>query len=252
MEMFENYKIKVNNEAESKEAQELFFKLGYTWLSGCTTTTNEESPYLYTSEDYGLWCGDYHSTFNECGEKELTLPQLRDLVVLHRNNVNDANYKYCDRPVLKLETQDYKVWDSENNHWAEYIGSQTDLRRGIKKIEQELLTPQQAKLAWANGEVVQAKHKTWNDWSVIDENWLISIFNEPDFSFRIKPRTITLNGIEIPAPFEPKDGELFYHLCEYKDCGYWYNTNKSFQALGAWRTEEEIKQVVAALRSVFK
>ena len=81
----DNYKIKVKDEAESKEAQELFFGLGYTWLSGLTTTSNVNSQYLYTSEDGGLWCGDYHSTFNKCGKKELTLPQLRDLVAQSKN-----------------------------------------------------------------------------------------------------------------------------------------------------------------------
>ena len=30
----EKYKIKVNNEAESKEVQELFFELGYYWSTG--------------------------------------------------------------------------------------------------------------------------------------------------------------------------------------------------------------------------
>lgn len=71
------------------------------------------------------------------------------------------------------------------------------------------------------------------------------------WKFRLKPRTITINGIEVPAPFEPKPGELYYHPCGYRECGYWFNTNDGFDYLGAWRTEEEIKQVVAALRQVF-
>ena len=70
--------------------------------------------------------------------------------------------------------------------------------------------------------------------------------------FRLKPRTITINGIEVPAPFDPKKGEAFYYITSSQDGGYFYNTNERFHQFGAWRTEEEIKQVVSALRSVFK
>jgi len=76
--------------------------------------------------------------------------------------------------------------------------------------------------------------------------------------FRLKPRTIKLNGIEVPAPFKPKDGERFYTLVPDHESGYdtYLYVNNDFCRnialnIGAWRTESEIKQVVAALRSVF-
>ena len=65
------------------------------------------------------------------------------------------------------------------------------------------------------------------------------------------------NGIEIPAPFEPKVGDYFYVICPTSFTGYtevFVENQKNlecFTKLGAWRTEEEIKQVVAALRQVF-
>ncbi|MFY2512825.1 hypothetical protein ACNJ69_12245 [Acinetobacter soli] len=70
-----NYKIRVNNEAESREAQELFFELGYAWHSGkhylkldsgCTHLT------VYSDGALTMGSGD--------AKEELTLPQLRDLV----------------------------------------------------------------------------------------------------------------------------------------------------------------------------
>ena len=72
-------------------------------------------------------------------------------------------------------------------------------------------------------------------------------------SFRLKPRTISLNGIEVPAPFEPKDGDEAWFVSDDHGCGYAYVECSEFTKfiLGAWRTEEEIKQVVEALRSVF-
>ena len=73
------------------------------------------------------------------------------------------------------------------------------------------------------------------------------------YRFRLKPKTITINGIEVPAPFEPKEGEIYWFITDC-DCGYNWVENKEGCRVGiaAWRTESEIKQVVAALRSVFK
>lgn len=73
-----------------------------------------------------------------------------------------------------------------------------------------------------------------------------------DVIFRLKPRTITLNGIEIPKPFKPKEGELYYYLSFEMEGGYSSWSQLGCEQGGAWRNEEEIKQVVAALREVFK
>ena len=70
--------------------------------------------------------------------------------------------------------------------------------------------------------------------------------------FYLKPRTITINGIEVPAPFEPKDGESFWYMHSHAKCGYSHSNHLGIAYFGAWRTESEIKQVVEALRSVFK
>ena len=78
------------------------------------------------------------------------------------------------------------------------------------------------------------------------------------FDFRLKPRTITINGVEVPAPFEPKIGQYVYFISSDEVKGYAETTlvdtemNWGFVQFGAWRTESEIKQVVEALRSVFK
>lgn len=74
--------------------------------------------------------------------------------------------------------------------------------------------------------------------------------------FYLKPRTITINGIEVPAPFLPEEGELFYHASPEYEKGYAASTahernETTWQQFGAWRTEDEIKQVVAALRKIF-
>lgn len=120
----------------------------------------------------------------------------------------------------------------------------------------ELISGEEAKKAWANGEIVQWRQDfSWNDLGFMN---MLGIFDANDIEFRLKPRTIAINGIEVPAPFEPKDGDTCFILDTEQDEGFYRFTfsensgiHKNYVYLGAWRTEEEIKQVVAALRSVF-
>lgn len=91
----ENYKVFVNNEAESKEVQELFFELGFGWCCGdVKKTRNTSASYIYCykiSKD--MTFGNSDESFYNHGNKEITLQQLRDLVVLKRNDILDANYE---------------------------------------------------------------------------------------------------------------------------------------------------------------
>ena len=69
---------------------------------------------------------------------------------------------------------------------------------------------------------------------------------------RLKPNTITLNGIEVPAPFEPKVGEKYWFIADYTSYAY-SDTQEGTginSSIGKWRSEDEVKQVVAALRQV--
>lgn len=116
----------------------------------------------------------------------------------------------------------------------------------------ELISGKEALIALANGEEVQTEsNKQW----VSVENCQVYqfLYNNCNYKFRLKPRTITLNNIEVPAPFEPKDGEVFWHIFPTLGQGYgWcYGEDESMKQFGAWRTEEEIKQVVAALKKIF-
>ena len=119
-----------------------------------------------------------------------------------------------------------------------------------------LISGKEALIALANGEDVEFYHN--NCWSWVGEMIIIKHFVDDVFRFRLKPRTITINGVEVPAPFEPKIGEEYWCFSTQTRLGYGHNTYKSecedrrYVSMGAWRTEEEIKQVVAALRKVFR
>ena len=110
----------------------------------------------------------------------------------------------------------------------------------------KLISGKEALIALSNNQEVEYFDEKLGEWVYMD---MTHHFKR---DFRLKPRTITINGVEVPAPFEPKEGEGFYYITSSQDKGYFYNTNERFHQFGAWRTEEEIKQVVEALRSVFK
>ena len=120
----------------------------------------------------------------------------------------------------------------------------------------ELISGKEALIALANGEEVEFYHN--NCWSWVGEMIIIKHFVDDSFQFRLKPRTITINGVEVPAPFKPKIGEYVYFISSDEVKGYAETTlvdtemNWGFVQFGAWRTESEIKQVVEALREVFK
>ena len=117
----------------------------------------------------------------------------------------------------------------------------------------ELISGKEAKLAWANGGEVQ--YNPMGEWEKLGGSTPLSIFEREDVEFRLKPKTILINGMEIPAPFEPKEGERYFYIYPSSDYGYGEATTirlTKYIQFGAWRTEEEIKQVVAALRKLFK
>ncbi len=120
----------------------------------------------------------------------------------------------------------------------------------------ELISGKEALIALANGEEVELQATGDMKW-YNSTQWTVRELLCFKGKFRLKPRTITINGIEVPAPFEPKDGDEFWVLFEshYSPCGYKLvlpDSQYSELCYGAWRTEEEIKQVVEALRSIFK
>ena len=117
----------------------------------------------------------------------------------------------------------------------------------------ELISGKEALIALANGESVEFFYS--GVWDSIGEMIVIDNFTNDKFKFRLKPRTITINGIEVPAPFEPcaEDDCRAYVIDTRNVNGYdWQHSSHCNPSHIAWRTEEEIKQVVSALRSVFK
>ena len=108
----ESYKIRVNNLDESKEAQRLLFELGYAWKPSGKSVMYVDMPTLFADSSGKIYYACTNTVFETLEGKELTLPQLRDMVVLHRNDVNDANYvgNICGYFYVNCEGNIY-VWD---------------------------------------------------------------------------------------------------------------------------------------------
>lgn len=117
-----------------------------------------------------------------------------------------------------------------------------------------LISGKEALIALGSGKEVEYKSiDGWGDASLIHA----FEFLDNNYEFRLKPRTIKL-GLEIPEPFDPKENDIFWTLSTNYECGYvqilCYRNDEQGERLsqfGAWRSEDEIKQVVAALRQVF-
>lgn len=122
----------------------------------------------------------------------------------------------------------------------------------------DLISGKEALIALANGEVVEVQYLGKIQWYEVSMAEPLSTFKESGNNFRLKTRTITLNGIEVPAHFEPKVGERYWFLCINQENWYTSTINKNLPSdkyrieFGVYQTEEEIKQVVEALQSVFK
>ena len=124
-----------------------------------------------------------------------------------------------------------------------------------KVNEGKLISGKEALIALANGDEVELQatgDMNWYD----STQWTVGELLCFKGRFRLKPRTITLNSIEVPAPFEPKEDCLVYILDDSRQEGfreYDYDIEDTGALFfGVWRAKDEIKQVVSALRSIFK
>ena len=124
-----------------------------------------------------------------------------------------------------------------------------------KVNEGKLISGKEALIALANGEEVEWRHPE-RDWFKAPQcSMRTQDFFSGVYQFRLKPRTITINGIEMPAPAEDEDyhhqGIWILNSLEPKEYSYVVLDITDELPRYWWRTEEEIKQVVAALRQVF-
>ena len=155
---------------------------------------------------------------------------------------------------------DYMLWRDSNWVQASYDCAKEYIDEGDELLwsreqaqEQGLISGTDAKLAWAKGEDVEF-HYADTIWAEIPSCAQLSIFDDEEIKFRLKPRTIKLE-LEIPAcGTNYKHGQLIWVLNSLEPKEYCSVILDESDELPAywWSTEEEIKQVVAALRGGIK
>ena len=116
-----------------------------------------------------------------------------------------------------------------------------------------LISGKEALIALENGEEVEFKCGGMSWLNLDAKQQPLEILIDKNVSFRLKSKTINLNGIEVPKPFVPKVGEKYWYITDCEK-GYSHCLNLAGFRVGiaAWHTEDEIKQVVSALRTIFK
>ncbi|WP_336017454.1 hypothetical protein [Acinetobacter pittii] len=194
----DNYKIKVKDEARANEARDLFKALGYH------PDNSSYEPYVEWVAVFEDRSGSFYSLnmdLDEC--EELTLPQLRDLVVLKRNDINDAKH-ICDRGLSYFVANDGDVYQyTEPNGWGLCRGPELERIKEIWDVEptqdQALISGADALRALADGKWVIGKAKDYESGWHDAKHWTLTAFLEDTCYFKIKPATIKVNS-ELPKP----------------------------------------------------
>ncbi|MFW1768204.1 hypothetical protein [Acinetobacter baumannii] len=257
----DNYKIKVKDEAVFTEVVAL-----------CEQISGKSFPYPNIGCDPDLWIFigpegafgwslDLDHSWSGLDLKELTLPQLRDLVVLKRNDVKDSN-RQAERGGEYFITSDGDIYFWMGKWVPSTLGSTESLMAIETNPPQDpaLISGADALRALADGKDVQVSTEftssNWDDDTatysaeeiLAEETAETDDYNSMKLFFRLKPQTIKVE-LELPKPFEPKEGEKYWIITDEYKLGY-TSTYSSNGLLGKWRTEDEIKQVVEQLRKI--
>ncbi len=117
----------------------------------------------------------------------------------------------------------------------------------------ELISGKEALIALANGEEVELQATGDMKW-YNSTQWTVRELLCFKGKFRLKPRIITINGIEVPKNIKKHDKDDVVWVIN-TSCENWYDWIYGSDCDSStlyWETEQEVKQVIKALRSIFK
>lgn len=61
----------------------------------------------------------------------------------------------------------------------------------------KLISGKEALIALANGEKVLIRSRHWDNFDDLTQDFSLNVFFMDEYEFKLKPRTITINGIEL-------------------------------------------------------
>lgn len=270
----DNYKIKVKGELDISKATLALNSLGYV----LGNLPKDSIHVIYAMADKTVQYVTYDDGYDYHGieAKDLTVDQLKDKAVLHRNNPNDGNYSlFISEPqghlnlyktsedVFYVFCNRLKIWDKSR---AVNINTEGLVKKGEEK-DPALISGAEALRALADGKDVQVSteftRSSWHDDTatytakeiLAEETAETDDYNSMKLFFRLKPQTIKVE-LELPKPFEPKDGETYYYLKPSNawgfGCGEWGDDSMQNEYIqyGAWPTKEDVLKVVEQLRKI--
>lgn len=227
----DNYKIKVKDEAESKEAQELFFRMGAIWASGSTEFFDDvnsgefilfDGKYLHVGD--GLIHGKNHKDINLHNLRELAQTHLQfkegEIVELVEDLQTRGGFETIfakgtkGSVVSKERGSDIRIDFNGDARWCPI---------SILKLSTQdpaLISGAAALRALADGKEVEFKDGT-GKWENIKYhmNLDLSMFlTAPEWMmFRLKPSTLTVNA-DLPKPEREfhQNTEIFSVTYEFK------------------------------------
>ena len=196
-----------------------------------------------------------------------------DQTILQRNSINDATHvdESNGLKFLLLEHTRH-IWcgvywgvtSHDFNGLTPITKTETSMQTIKVKGFEDLIDGKAALAAALAGEKVQLslepwEEKHWDDFIPgIDETstkvFFTDFHGEQKIFFRIKPKTISINGIEVPAPIQPQHYQDVWVISGLQENGYTKTINKDGDdyPLGCWATEHHIKKVLAALHNAFE
>ena len=138
-------KIRVADEAESKEAQELFFELGYYWAYKNLEKKlllSKKDIYLFAESDGTLGTGTHQDEvfFNNWRGKEITLQELRDMVNPMKEYLEkqaDGSYELVMRGIVGRD-DDIEVPEGENVAYKDHDSGAvyfTSIEMGYRDVD---------------------------------------------------------------------------------------------------------------------
>ncbi|MDC5100960.1 hypothetical protein NRA35_14130 [Acinetobacter baumannii] len=259
----DNYKINIKNGLDISKVTVALNDLGYV----LGNLPKDDIHVIYAMADKTVQYVTYDDGYDYHGieAKDLTVDQLKDKAVLHRNNPNDGNYSlFISEPqghlnLYKTSEDIFYVFCSRLNIWdksrAVNINTEGLVKKGGEK-DPALISGADAFTYLIGGSNdVQTKLNDTEKWRDVPTGMSWAAFANPDRKFRLKPQTIKLE-LELPKPFEPKVGEEYFYINSGRESGFAKKLHDGKKLdymatqFGAYRTEEEIKQVVEQLRKI--
>ncbi len=157
-----NYKIKIESNVE--EIQDLFIQLGCKYFNHTVSDKN----YMLI-EDGKAFFYKFKKSFDKSKSKEITLPELRDLVVLKRNDFGDATHIRGDgKKYFHARATDFFYQFSNDGEWLLSTWMNYQLLKQLKPIEKKEMKEY----------LVKNQHDEYvllNDVSCIPEKFVIEI-----------------------------------------------------------------------------